>query len=376
MRYLKLPLSNPTIIQDAFATWRGFVQLCPGETPKGPDRIYELDNRSDGAWGHDFHWKRPAAKVEAIGCNFVPNIELWAPSIAVHAGYLIGYGVDADQDNWRSLPALNNDGFFEAATPVDRVIDHPLLIADGTAHSTWGHWIVDYLPRFAIARDLLGARFDEFLVPLPFETPDWAINLLRSICSVRPHNIIRYKPFAERLIAARAVIPSYSYSNTYTFHSFLRRFYHQLRPQTDKSNIRLCVSRGGDFVSGSIRRFPLRSRFEDMAENRGYQIIRPEALSLADQIRLFADASVVIGEYGSGMHNAVFCDPHTIVACIGFWNPIQLHIGYVCEHRSVYLTRGCVWPGEGQADFQLAMTEESLTSFFDKIDELNFEAKR
>ena len=39
----------------------------------------------------------------------------------------------------------------------------------------------------------------------------------------------------------------------------------------------------------------------------------------------------------------------------------------------VYLTRGCIWPSEGQPDFQLAVTEEDLASFLDKIDEMSLD---
>ena len=374
MNYLKLPLDNPTTVQDAFTTWQGFVQLCPEETPIGPNRIYELDDHSDGAWSYDFHWRRPAEKVDAIGCSFVRDVELWGSSIAVHAGRLIGYGVEADLDNWRPLTPLREDGFFDIPAPIDRVLDRPVLIADGHNVSTWGHWLVEYLPRFAIARDLLGMRFDELLVPLPFHIPDWAIDLLESTCSVRRSNIVRYRAYAERLICPHAVVPSYSYSGIYTFHSFLRRFYHRLRPQLIGPRTRVCVSRAGVIPTGGNRRFPLRKRFEDMAKDRGYQIVRPETLTLSDQINLFANATVVIGEHGSAMHNAVFCDPGTVVGCIGFWNPIQLHLGYVCQHRNVYLTRGCIWPSEGQPDFQLAVTEDDLASFLDKIDELSVDA--
>ena len=370
MDYLKLPLSDPIPLQDAFSTWQGFVELSPEEPTIGPNRIFELDDRADSEWTYDFHWKPPADRVEATGCNFVRDIELWAPSIAVHAGQLVGYGAVADFDNWRAAPAFKQGGFFDVPAPVDRIIDRPMLIADGVTYSTWGHWIIDFLPRFAIARALLGPKFDDLTIPLPFDAPDWITDLLETTCSVRTSNIVRYRPYSERLICAHAVIPSYSYSGIHTFHSFLKQFYQRLQPANILPRSRLCISRGGIAHTGSNRQFPLRARFEDLAENRGYQIVRPETLSLSDQIALFANAAVVIGEHGSAMHNSVFCAPDTIIGCIGFWNAVQLQLGYVCHHRNVYLTRGCAWPSDEDSSFRLGVTEDDLVSFLDKIDDL------
>jgi hypothetical protein len=356
-------------LQNGLRDWSGFVELSPEEKSVGPNRVYELSDHSE-SWIYDFHWKRPAPKVDAVGCHFLRDVQLWAPSIVVHAGHLIGDGMITDYDNWKSAPALQEDGLFSIPRPIDRIIDRPMLIADG-AYSIWGHWIVDYLPRFAIARRLLGSFFDELVVPLPHNVPHWVVALLERICFVRPDNIIQYRPYAERLISDRAVVPSYAYSGEYTLHSFFRRFYRAQLPLISGPRRRICVSRSGPAVAHSNRKFPLRDCFEDMAKDRGYLVVQPETLSISEQIALFADASVVLGEHGSGMHSAVFSDPRTVIACIGFWNAIQLHIGYVCRHRNVYLTRGCIWPSDGQPDFQINVTEPSLVALFDQIDRLS-----
>jgi hypothetical protein len=361
---------RPEIIDAAFAQPRSFIEVFPAETSPGPRKIFELWDGSGRHWTYNFHWKRPAAEVEAVGCHFMRDAALWAPSVVVQDGGLVRLGNVADEDNYRVVPPFRPDGTFDVPTPHDRVVDRPLLIADGVGHAIWGHWIVDYLPRFAFARDLLGPHIHEFLIPLPVNAPDWTIDLLGFACGIRPEAIIRYNPFAERLIAPRAVLPSYGYSGEYTFHSAVRGFYQGLRPAVTGPRRRICISRAGKLVAGSNRQFPLRDRFEAMASARGYMIVRPETLSLAEQIAVFADASVVIGEHGSGMHNAVFCDPQTVVACIGFWNAIQLQLGLLCGHRNVYLTRGCVWPSEGQPDFRLDVSEADLAALFEQVDRL------
>jgi capsular polysaccharide biosynthesis protein len=43
----------------------------------------------------------------------------------------------------------------------------------------------------------------------------------------------------------------------------------------------------------------------------GCDIVDPQELSALDQIRTFSSADLVIGPSGSGMFNAVFCNPGT-----------------------------------------------------------------
>jgi capsular polysaccharide biosynthesis protein len=45
----------------------------------------------------------------------------------------------------------------------------------------------------------------------------------------------------------------------------------------------------------------------------GIEIVEPHKYSQEEQIKLFSEASFVIGEYGSAMHNTLFSPPETKV---------------------------------------------------------------
>ncbi|WP_228119122.1 glycosyltransferase family 61 protein [Gluconobacter oxydans] len=107
-----------------------------------------------------------------------------------------------------------------------------------------------------------------------------------------------------------------------------------------------------------------------MALDRGYEIIHPEKFSLEEQIRIFSEAAAVVGEHGSGMHSTLFSSPGTVVGCLGFWNAVQLHIGYLMGHQNVYVTRNCKWPTPENNQYRIECTEEDLKSFFEKVDSL------
>ena len=51
----------------------------------------------------------------------------------------------------------------------------------------------------------------------------------------------------------------------------------------------------------------------DAMRHRGFEIVVPGALTLTEQIRVFREASVVVGPHGAGLTNIVFCEPGTIV---------------------------------------------------------------
>jgi len=65
---------------------------------------------------------------------------------------------------------------------------------------------------------------------------------------------------------------------------------------------RLYVSRRGHPMRVMVNEVAL----EAALVRRGFQIVRPERMRVADQIRLFADAEAVVGPTGAGLTNALF----------------------------------------------------------------------
>jgi capsular polysaccharide biosynthesis protein len=68
---------------------------------------------------------------------------------------------------------------------------------------------------------------------------------------------------------------------------------------------RLYVSRRSQHMRVLVNEVAL----EAALVRRGFQIVRPEGMSVADQIRLFAEADVIVGPTGAGLTNALFAAP-------------------------------------------------------------------
>jgi capsular polysaccharide biosynthesis protein len=55
-------------------------------------------------------------------------------------------------------------------------------------------------------------------------------------------------------------------------------------------------------------------RIEEMAVKANFALVYPEELSLLEQVRLFAGAREIMGEYGSALHGSLF-SPEGAVIC-------------------------------------------------------------
>jgi capsular polysaccharide biosynthesis protein len=68
--------------------------------------------------------------------------------------------------------------------------------------------------------------------------------------------------------------------------------------------------------AGTYRALLNEDELVDAFDRRGYEIVEPELLSFADQIRLFSEAELVVGLGGAAMFNVIFSPPATRVVTI------------------------------------------------------------
>jgi len=342
-----------------------FHEFRPAEKVVGPFMVWELTD--DHGWTYDYHWKRPTQDLNPIGFYSVRNLIVTRPGSNILSTNLV-YDCATGFDNQRSIP--QEDDCFLQSHKNKIIIDEPVVIGDGVSLDVWGHWLIDYLPRFAVVKAMMGERFSEMKILLPHSSPQWIYRFLELALGLRRENIINYNPGSDIVLCREAILPSYCYTNEFSFHSFVRDFYTSLTPSlgSDKKTRKILVSRS-DFLH-SNRQLSRRAIFEEMALERGYEIIHPEKFSLEEQIQIFSEAAAVVGEHGSGMHSTLFSGPGTVVGCLGFWNAVQLHIGYLMGHQNVYVTRNCKWPTPENNQYRIECTEEDLKSFFEKVDSL------
>lgn len=100
---------------------------------------------------------------------------------------------------------------------------------------------------------------------------------------------------------------------------------------------------------------------------RGFHLVTPGALSLAEQVRLFAGASVVVGLHGAGLTNIVFCQPGILVYEIlpaHYTNACFCNLAYNCGLRywaDAFESDGAGVPVLREWNVDLAFIQQRLT---------------
>ena len=196
---------------------------------------------------------------------------------------------------------------------MTRAIRGRAAMITGPGHTVYGHWLSDFLPKLyllkAAGHDIRTLRF-----LLPSDTPGFGPAWL-GLLGIPAENIIFFDPARETLMVEELLVPTILHNGTRT--SVLMRDAAETLlsmvgeiPGPAETRRRLFVSRSRASQSRPLLN---RERIEQIAAGFGLEIVHPESMSLTEQIRLFADASLLVGEYGSALHGSLFSRPGTTV---------------------------------------------------------------
>lgn len=344
-----------------------------------------------GRFEHD--WIRPPGLIvgevtpELMRSYFGQTVVLGASLFAVRDAEVAAEGIILTDGRFNLCSQLNIDvtypGRYHAGLAKRlkglrrRAVDEPAVLLAGNGYRMYGHWLVDYLPKLYLLH-LGGHRIDRLRVLLPVDTPDFARDWLRLV-GIGDAQLLLYDPAADLLACRSLIVPSAL--------RFLGRASPLLRAARDflleraaprrrrwlplsrheEAPRRLLVARSENPATRNRRRLVERAAFEARAASRGFEIVHPEAMSVPDQIALFRSASVICGEYGSGLHASLFSGPGTVVMALRHNAPglgfLQSGIGHVLDHETAYLIGG---PPDADGSFSVA--EQDIEMGLDWLD--------
>ena len=271
---------------------------------------------------------------------------------------------------------LDDQGLLHGKTPIEA--NRPLLTIIGPGYGIWGHWLIDFLPRIALAQKVLGHDLGDFIIPIPADAPIWTRGLLRYFCGVTDEHLLVYDRLTDYVSGRAGLCVPDDLHTSYNLHSALGDFYKGFMPtvRSPTAPQRICVSRSRFAESRSVQRtFPCRARFEALAVERGFDLVHPENLSIREQIATFAGATAVVGEFGSGMHNTLFSPPECVVGQFVMPSPIQSRIAGLRDHRSVFLLPDNAPRFDASEPAMMETSEDAMRTFFDAVLDQEAEAK-
>ncbi len=221
--------------------------------------------------------------------------------------------------------------FLSLKLPPLTRIDGDVAVLTTHTSNIYYHWIIDAIPRLHLL-ERSGIAYDRIVVPtvMSFQNDTLAlIGLNREQCITDPRLHIE---------AARLIVPTLPgvIGNPQRWACrFVRdRLMARLENGGPK---RIYVSR----AKAGTRRFVNELELIGLLEEFGFACVFLEQLPIREQIRLFANAEVVVAAHGSGLANLVFCHEGAQVVEIlspnyvnvMYWalsNQIGLRYAYLC----------------------------------------------
>jgi len=200
---------------------------------------------------------------------------------------------------------------LNAENPPVRHVGGKLAVIYGPAHETWGHWLTDFLPRLWVLHQA-GHALDTLRFLVPPDLRPFARTLLQ-LCGLREDQLVAYDYFAEIVRADLLLMPTGLRAGNRLASCFAEAtafWTARARQDVATEQPRLYLSRAG---APQQRQVLNRDAVESVARNAGFEIVQPETLPVAAQIKMFSGARMLAGEYGSGLHNTVFAGPGAAV---------------------------------------------------------------
>lgn len=240
------------------------------------------------------------------------------------------------------------------------------VLLSGPGHKMYGHWLVDFLPKLYVLY-CYGLDIRRLKYILPGDTPQFALEWLRFL-GILDEQFVFFNT-GEITFVDSLIVPTVLRSNSRTTPLFADaiRYLKQLILGEK------IISGGGKlFLARNLvnnkRLLSNRDRIEKIAELRGYHFVVPEKLSIREQIELFSSATLIVGEYGSNLHNSIFAprnamicalrtnDPHSV---IGF---LQSGLGQAMGQKTGYVF------GASAAEEQFKIEEKDFQQALDILD--------
>ena len=233
------------------------------------------------------------------------------------------------------------------AQVLDMPCDVPIISLGRPGYEVYGHWILDILPSlwlFVTTESEHGLDPSEAIYLLPSNPPSWAMEMVDCLFGISQNQIATYDQSRQVVRGNRVFVVSMLRRDAY-FAQEMNAFAasivsHIAAPPSPDLPKRFYVTREAISSSSSIRRNIIDAiELERIASLRGFQVLDPASLSWREQVRLFADADIVLGPFGSGMHNTLFSPATTLSVVLGSsrMNWIQSGIAALRRQRMAYL---------------------------------------
>ncbi|MDA8248000.1 MAG: glycosyltransferase family 61 protein [Rhodospirillales bacterium] len=248
----------------------------------------------------------PSAAVESVSLRdavlFPTYITVFSPELGVYRPSAAGFTPEslsrADStfvfrlNGTLEVPSLDAIDFFDG-------IGIPIC---GVGFNNYGHFLLDGLPLGAVLVEKLRSH-GAYLIGPPLAA--WQRHILQA-ADIEERYLVLTQPRRFRRIVTSSILSGHVGAPTRFTRVLFDRIRLWLGVHEERRERRIFISRPD---RPGRRYLENRAEVESCVQRYGFETVQPEHLSFPEQVRLFAAADVVAGEYGAAMANVGFCDP-------------------------------------------------------------------
>lgn len=180
-----------------------------------------------------------------------------------------------------------------------------LATITSTASVSYFHWIFDSLPRLKIIEDL-GEEIDYLIVP--YDLKKFHIETLNHL-GYPENKLLRIKN-KDHFLCNNLLVPSLPDITGYIPKWSCNYLRNKFIPENISKPYRLIYISRKDAI---FRKLVNEKEIEDYLINIGFEIIQMSEYSFLEQVKICAEAIIVVGPHGAGLSNTVFCQNAKIV---------------------------------------------------------------
>lgn len=225
----------------------------------------------------------------------------------------IGHSVDWCKNK------IEQDNILIDAKTKNKINSPYAILLFGGGYDIYGHWLVDIIPKFYLLH-LSKIDFRKEKILTPVNLPSFGRQFL-DLLDISEDQLIFYDPTKEFVSVDQLCIPTLLRGGDRTSEMFAQSIAYffmeikdKIESERDDVHRKIYVSRR---KSGrESRNLTNSENIENIARDSGYSIVYPEQLTIKQQIRLFSQARVIIGEYGSALHNSIFSPEGAIICAL------------------------------------------------------------
>lgn len=209
----------------------------------------------------------------------------------------------------------------------------------GSATSNYVHWLTETAPKLALLDRLDGLADVPYIIDAGLHPNILdSIRLLNTrgrplvtlgrgellpvekLFAVSP---VAYIPFDFRpglTFEKRDIHPGFAMYSPDALQLLRQRLVERVGASSSARRKRLFVRRGA-----KSRLMTNAAEVEGLVRELGFEIVAPETMSFAEQVRLFSQAEVVVGQGGAAFGNILFAPPGCHVVILSTWSPYTIY---------------------------------------------------